>query len=318
MMKMRSLAALGICGALSVGCRGLLGLDDEKFQGTGGAGGETTTMAGGGGAGGEAIAGGGPGGTGGAACAGQQEIPTLDDDFDFPTCGMPDVALAKRGWHFTVQEEPSQYPDIKTYPSVSVEDGRFLVVVPDTFYWSGAQQGFLMYKPVQGDFLVVAQVKSTLPMSEETPPDDQAGAGILVRDMPSGFPDRWIAADRGSAGGSLFLHGTRSNKNGQSASEAAPTTVKEGAIAVCRLGGQFQIWFDEPGGWVERPDLLPQALIEGFSETVQVGLFAYDYNAPDMGDGAGVQGTFEYVHQFVPSGGCDPTSYLKARLPPSR
>ncbi len=331
MNTQRSTALLVFCGSLSAGCAGLLGLDDKKFEGEGGGGdggGTTSTSAGGGGAGGSVASsggtggvattggGGGTGGTGGTGgCPPLEPIGALDDEFDFPTCGSPDTALGQRGWRFVIQEESQKYADVDQYPGVLVEQGKLMVGIPDTLYWSGGEQGFLMYKEVTGDFLIVAKAKATVLMGEDTPADQQAGAGILVRDLDGLIPgvsggDRWIAADRGANGGFLKIHGTRSNDLlQQSVSNPADTMVKDGGVAVCRTGNDFSIWFEEPGGWVNRTDLLASALLQGFSNEVQVGLFAYRFNDSQVNGGAGVRGTFEFVHHYPPNGDCDPGAH---------
>lgn len=328
MNTQRGTALLVFCGAFSAGCAGLLGLDDKKFEGEGGGGdggGTSSTSAGGGGAGGSVASsggtggvattggGGGTGGTGGTGgCPPLDPIGALDDEFDFPTCGSPDTALGQRGWRFVIQEEPQKYQNLDQYPGVFVEEGRLMVGIPDTLYWSNGEQGFLMYKEVTGDFLIVAKAKATVLMGEDTPADDQAGAGILVRDpfdLGLGGGGRWIAADRGANGGFLKIHGTRSTALFQTTSNPADTSVQDGGIAVCRTGNDFSIWFDEPGGWVDMTELLDDALLELFSNQVQVGLFAYRFNEPPVNVGAGVRGTFEFVHHYPPNGDCNPGAH---------
>lgn len=331
MNTQRSAALLVFYGALSAGCAGLLGLDDKKFEGEGGGGdGGTTTAStggggagggvtggtgtggggtGGGGTGGTGTGGGGTGGTGG--CAPLDPIGGLDDEFDFATCGSPDTALGQRGWRFVTQEEPQKYANVDQYPGVFVEQEKLMVAIPDTLYWSNGKQGFLMYKEVTGDFLIVTKAKTTVLMGEDIPLDQQVGAGILVRDpfdlgLVTGGR-RWIAADRGANAGFLKIHGTRSNDLlQQSVSNPADTMVKDGGVAVCRIDNNFSIWFEEPAGWVNRTDLLATALLQGFSDQVQVGLFAYRGNDTQVNVDPGVQGTFEFVHHHPPNGECDP------------
>lgn len=329
----RGAALLVIGSVLSLGCAGLLGLDDRKF-GEGG-GGQGAAESGGGGAGAEGGAGGagaGGAGTGGAACDNGSKTALVDDTFDFVPCGEPVQALTDRGWTYSRATAPlggEQYPAGAPYPGVLLDGERLVLELAKTFFWSAGNKGALVYKEIAGDFLVVADVSLANKKDGGLPADAQAGVGLLVR-RPDGklspFNDQtWIAyhlgADSSSGTPTPVLLGSWSAPNGtpgendvsltgNPAASAVPAPA--GKIAICRKAGQYSLWFEDgAGAWSDRTqDLPPNPPVASLTGPVQVGLFAYSYNTmPDSPKG--VVATFERVHQFDPSAkGCDPTPHL--------
>jgi len=319
----KSSAAVACVVLLSTGCSGLLGLDDKTFDGSGGTSGPSTTAASGGagGTGGTGTAGsggstgsGGVGGSGGASSgSGGVLAGLLDDEFDFDSGGDPAAALGARGWRFTRGEE--EYPAAAPYPSVYVESGKLQVALDKTFFWYAGGKGFLMYKEITGDFLVVADSYSTrLNPSGGVPLDYQSGAGILARDPASAASamgnQHWLAVDRGANAGVLRVHGTWTRASGASTSLPADVSSQDGKVAMCRIGEAFAIWSKEGGTWVDRTSLLAPNLVDDLPATLQVGLFAYA-GAEFPGDStpAGVLGRFDFVHQVDPGGDCNPAAH---------
>lgn len=320
--KMRALecgAGLAFAAFLATGCSGILGFDDKTFDGSGGTTTSTSTGATGGGGtgtggtGGKSTGGTGGGGAGGGGTGGTSgnggATATLDDEFDFDPAGAPDDALKARGWRFTRQEEP--YPAAAPFPGVFVESGLLQVALADTFYWFSGNKGFLMYKELTGDFLVVADVAAKkLDIKAGIPEDMQSGAGILARD-PAGAAfstdyQHWLAVDRGGNDGVLHVHGTWVGPLG-SASQPANTAQQQGKVAMCRVGDQFTIWSKEEGTWQPRTSLLKPDLVDVLPATLQVGVFAYaGGSSPQDPTPAGVLGEIDFVHQYAPAGSCDP------------
>ena len=338
-MKAKSGAALlFFWGALSLGCAGLLGLDDRKFEGEGGGGaGGTTGGTGGGGEGGTAggTGGGGEGGTTGGtggACDDGASTPLVDDTFDFDACSEPVAALTNRGWTYT-RAAPAmggeEYPMSTPYPAVKVDGARFVLELATTLYWSFGKKGALLYKEIDGDFLVVTTLSIENKKDGGLPTDDQTGAGIMVR-HPDGSKSiendqTWIAFHLGTDSmehpGLGTIHASWSEPGSMGSADVSVTNVgslgpgskPEGRIALCRKDGQFSLWLEEgPNNWVEKTAHMPPGAPEAdLGASVQVGLFAYSYNN-DLGPSPdGVVAAFEQVQQLDPAvKGCDPKAHL--------
>lgn len=311
-MKTEVRAALLICGALSLGCRGLLGLDDKEFEGNGGTAGASTSSSSSGGSGGGST--GGSAGTGGSG--GAMADDPLDDDFNFDPAGNSVAALEQRGWRFTWRDAQmmggEKYPPTFIPPSVAVDSGyaTFGMDVPSS--WADQKKGMLMYKEIQGDFLVIAH--ATFQEKSAGSVSTQAGAGIMARDVESAnsLPvgdQRWVSVDRGWTGGQIKIHGSWIEPGKVAVATMASTDVvsSAGPIALCRQNGQFQIWSFDGDKWVPRTNLL-EAGVPEILTTVQVGLFVY---AADLqfGPGKGVLGLFDYIEQHELNGSCDPSKY---------
>ncbi len=324
-------AVLVVAVMTSAGCSGLLGLEDKLFEEPTGGGGGTTTTGTAGGGGTTATDTGGAGGTtttdptGGGGTGGGPAQDPLDDELDFEAGeGTVQQVLADRGWSFTWRDPTKEPypefgpPDVFPYPDMDVTDGRLTFGLHQTFYWVDQKKGVLMYKKISGNFLVVADVfvedhAQPLP---GIPKILQAGAGIMVRDpASSAFPSSgqtWISIDRSGKEGVSHVHASwgRDVEDGSKGAMAA----QGGKIAICRSGGNFQVWSRDGGfSWVPRTDLL-DTLPGDFDLVgeVQVGLFVYVFNSDgtnDLPSPDGVKGKFEYVHQYDPAEGCDPALY---------
>lgn len=324
-------SAMVVVAMASAGCSGLLGLDDKLFDdstggggtggqvtsSTGGAGGTTTDTAGGGGSTTTNAAGG--GGTGGGA------LDPLDDELDFEATGdQTPSALADRGWLFTWREPTKEGypefgpPDDFPYPDMDVTGGQLQFSLKSTFYWVNQRKGLLMYKQISGDFLVVADVlvSDHAQPTPGIPQDEQAGAGLMVRDPASSAfasgGQSWLAIDRSGRFGVSYVHASWGR--GAMDSSVGEPALPGGKIAICRTGDDFQVWSRDGGSaWVPRSALL-DTLPEDFNlpDEVQVGFFVYAYNF-DVGTGVdlmtpdGVKGTFQYIRQYDASRGCNPT-----------
>lgn len=324
-------AAMVAAAIASAGCNGLLGLDDKLFDesaGGGGTGGATTTSSGGGGAGGATPTDPTGGGTtttdttGGGGAGGGTPDP-LDDEFDFVGAGDQAAnALAARGWLFTWREPTKEAypefgpPDNFPYPNLAVNNDQLVFGLQKTFYWVLQKKGVLMYKKIAGDFLVVADVLVSDGPTPGIPKDQQAGAGILVRDPASSSfatgGQNWISIDRSGKLGVSYVHASWGRGPAQD-SKGEPA-AQGGKIALCRTGDAFQVWSRDGGsGWVPRSNLL-DTLPGDFQlpSEVQVGLFAYAYNRDegaqvDLPSPAGVKGAFQYVRQYDAKQGCNPS-----------
>ena len=317
----------------SAGCSGLLGLEDKLFEeptgggGAGGSGGATTTTGSGGTTTTATAGGGGTTTTETAGGAGGGSTDPLDDEFDFEA-GADTVqqTLASRGWSFTWREPTKEpypefgQPDVFPYPNMGVTDDQLVFALTKTFYWVGAKKGVLMYKKISGDFLVVTDVlvKDHAEPTPGIPQDEQAGAGIMVRDPASSAfasgGQSWMSIDRSGKLGVSYVHGTWARDGGFESLGA--TAAQGGKLALCRVGTKFQFYSkDAAKPWDEREELLDNLPMDyELPDEVQVGLFMYSYNfdevaGMDLPTPNGVKGAFQYVRQHDPQGSCNPADH---------
>jgi hypothetical protein len=295
-------ALLLVCAALCAGCAGLLGLDDEKFQG-GGAGA------------------GGSGGTTSSACEDGPHSDLVSDDFEAAPCDKPLAALNARGWHSARNEE--DYPVNTPYAGINLQNGKLLLSFEKTLYWFNGLKGELIYKEIKGDFLIVTDVQVS-DKEGDFPTDSGAGAGIMVRKPVNPAMEangqRWLAFHLGVDAGypnmptryATWTYPDMSNPEIEPFGEAS--MLPEGQIALCRKGGVFSLWHQIAGGeWVEWMKTPPASWDEAaMPDAVQVGLFAYSYNGADPSPN-GVLAGFRNVWQYVPDPNCNPDTAAPER-----
>ena len=368
MMNRPSVRGTAVLAFVAVaGCDAFLGLDDKQFgtttTTTGGSGGTTISSGGGGatscggmttssGGGGTTSSGGGgtttssggggtttssggtagsTGGTGGAPCGPGYDLLHADDEFNFTPCPPDSVqSLESRGWLFTWREEP--YPPLPTYPGIMIANNQLQFGCPPDLDWWDGLKGALMYREIDGDFLVVTDVRLHKHDSQAIPDDEEAGAGIMARHPDSAQSEQdhqiWVGIDRGvshEGGGSLYqtIHGSWMHNDANQATKMSIVQAAGGAVgklALCRFGNTFRAFSKEDIGgsvWVEQTSTLA-----GFEESqpmmptkIQVGLWLYAYNrgaAPANPDP--IIADFDYVHQFDPGSNpqidkCDPAGF---------
>ncbi|MEZ4294042.1 MAG: hypothetical protein R3B70_03625 [Polyangiaceae bacterium] len=222
-----------------------------------------------------------------------------------------------RGWSFSryVEDYPTGAADAIT----GIESGSLEVRLDQTMYWFNGTKGYLMYKKIKGDFLVVTDVSTTNGDKSGIPTNEQSGAGILVRDPAGASTDmngqRWLAVDLGANKQAdltllqaLHISWCKPGMPDICLSNPVVTGVPlSGLIGVCRIGGTYAIWYKQGGTWKEQTSPAGWGQV-AMPDEVQVGLFAYASNPPgDSPDG--VIGTFPSVHQIDLEKGCEPSKY---------
>lgn len=327
------LLAFLVCSLGLTGCAELLGLNEKDFTGDGGGGtaGSTTESGGTGGSstssGDTTVSGGttnsgGSGGTGGAQpCGGSVDVTRLDDEFNFAACGEATPSLESRGWRFARKEET--YPVNTPFAGTLLTGTELEISLEDTLYWSYGEKGQLIYKELEGDFLVVTEVKVTDHPKTGLPDDIQSGGGIMVRAPFSSLSvsgnQLWAALDLGHnglldtppLGPHLHISWQNPDVDSDCKSDRMSIVAPQGKIAVCRQAGALSFWYLENGSWVEKTGPNYGGFDEASLPTVaQVGLFAYAANAGGvLISPKGVVASFKYVHQYDLTNGCDPQVY---------
>jgi hypothetical protein len=289
-------AAILFALGLSSGCDGLLGLGDKKFEDPPGSGGGTASSGGGGGTGG-----GDSGGAGGAA----DPLKELSDDFDYEVMGTDAISKA-HGWEFAHVVEGYAVPAGPNFVVGvgGLEKGKLAVKIRETFHWIKPQKGFLMYRVIEGDFLVETDVyaKSATDQIKDVT-DANTAAGLMVRKPPTGGEETWASLDRGkqtSASGS----GVTITSKGASTNNSLSGTTS-GRLAICRFGGKLHfLRNDDLGAGWEPVKELDETQAAPYAGTVQVGALAYEYNPmPDKG----LLAFFDYLHFSTPHSEADCT-----------
>lgn len=247
-------------------------------------------QAGGGGAAGEGAAGG--------AVGGQTGSCTVADEFDVD--GDP----ASDCWS-------SLHADDVTATAI----GGRLVITPlvAASAWWQQQQGYFLYREVDGPFAVVARVTASQPDDDQV----EAGgngqykmAGLLVRDAASAT-ERWLKWEVGHREDSPLFDGdptgmlagvTVLDGVGEQSLHVQPRFGADvqlgfdGLLGVCRSGTSIYLFSNlADQGWVRKTDggqdLQHPDFTGGLPETLQVGLITGAYN----GLPTGISGRFDFV-----------------------
>jgi hypothetical protein len=262
-----------------------------------------STTTGAGGAGGATSGGGGEGGAPGAGGDGGGCPTTLSDEFDDP-CTLAAWTLGGSAGFATHDLDGSTAGALTVTP---VQQGG----------WYATDEGFFLFKMIQGDFALKVAVRAESATTPgDAPGDDWNAAGILVRDPASTIADEeWIALNHGFQS---FAHpewpvgiGTETKITDNSVSQlklvASPNSELEAELVLCRLAGDVYVFrrFGS-GAWAEL-DFDSDAADLTLPDVVQIGVMANAYgNDPDL------RATFEYARFGVPGSVADCT----ADLPP--
>ena len=180
-----------------------------------------------------------------------------------------------KDWRRVYQTEGSNADQLQ---SIKIDKG-ILRLIPYTSSWYNDYRGVLVYKPVNGDFIVTTKVKATSLKGVGAPNKLYSLAGIMVRTPKSITPNTWQAGQENY----IFLSIGAANKPGEkqfevkttlnsnSNLEISPASTSETEIKVLRVGASFILLKREAGDWTVhkryfRPDM---------PETLQVGMTVY-------------------------------------------
>lgn len=179
----------------------------------------------------------------------------LDDDFDDP---------ALPGWT-TFRPEAA---------SATVEGGVLHLDPAVNTVWLDGSTSILLWKEVEGDFMVTAAVRSHQAGNVDVPPPSGFRFGGLMARDGGGGPENYVFIVLGTDTDPSVE--TKSTVDSGSTYQGPSWPTARGEVRVCRIGSRFELYVRETdGAWqlsngFDRPDL-PAAL--------QVGPIAYN-NAP--------------------------------------
>jgi len=232
---------------------------------------------------------------------GQPASSALSDEFDDPS------TLANwRQWHQVAEVEPRH--DLL---DIDLTNPGMLTVRPRTSGWFGDYEGPLLYKMIEGDFVIEAWVAASKIGDPSAPPDEQFNSvGLLARDPVTGEGQaNWIMASLGRQEGVRVASEGKTTVDSQSVLELIDGP-RRGRLRICRVGSRFVIArrLEGEGAFMEtqsydRPDL---------PDTLQVGMVATGWNSsvpqPDFSRTPDIEGTIDYVHFSAPASEADCTA----------
>lgn len=292
-MKVSTMHTTRILGlaAIALGVWACGGDDGAGTTGTGGSGqggmssssssmGGMASSAGGGGNTGSA---GGGGSTSSAGGGGMNACPTLSDDFEDPnTLGC---------WQLRHQTEGTfaQYDVLDIDQTVA----GHLAIQPTASGWYGEDAGVLVFKEVEGDFVVeVDVIARNEQMPQAAPVDAYHSAGLMVRDPASGVgTQNWLMYNVGYQ--EAFV-GTEGKTTVDSSSVLTLTPGQnEARLRICRVGSDYTMYHRYAGetAWTE-DHAFPRADLPA---TLQVGLIMNAWPPDAQGVARNVRGEFAEV-----------------------
>ncbi|MBS1701234.1 MAG: hypothetical protein JST12_06205 [Armatimonadetes bacterium] len=205
-----------------------------------------------------------------AGQARQSDLGSLSDEFDNPS--------TLSNWQRVEKVEGWNNNQLQTFDIGGTQNG-WMTMMPYTSTWYRDYRGILVFKPVDGDFVVTTKLHVTGRSGNGAPRSQFSLAGIMVRAPRNISPSTWRpggenyvflslgAADQ--AGRYQFEVKTTVNSDSQLVTE--PTTSGDAVIRVAKIGSTMIMLKKVDGNWsvhrrYSRGD---------FPSTLQVGLTVY-------------------------------------------
>lgn len=216
--------------------------------------------------------------------ASSADLTALSDELDDPA--------TMSEWRVLHVEEnrPAQHSTL----AIHTIDSGHLTLVPLHSGWYADTTGPLVYKEVQGNFLVQVRVAAGNVNDHSQPPSQEYNAaGILVRD-PASVPgdQNWLAHNLGYQSNAVGV-GSEAKTTVESGSTLyLHPGARSGRLAVCRLGDVFHMlrWLDDETGWTETNTFTRADL----PDRLQVGMMANGWTPPPD-----LYATFDWI-RFAP------------------
>ncbi|HLO15189.1 MAG TPA: hypothetical protein VK206_10195 [Anaerolineales bacterium] len=166
--------------------------------------------------------------------------------------------------------------DIKT------ENGSLILTLKYHALWFMEQRGVLIYKPVNGNFKITANVLTSKNSDPTQPPGGDGSAqlgGLMVRNG-NGGQENYVFIVAGDDGSGLSVE-TKTTQNGLSKYEGPEWNSPDAELRLCRFEPTFNLYkrhVNTNEAWTlaktfDRPDL---------PETLQVGVNIYTDSEPDL------------------------------------
>ena len=175
--------------------------------------------------------------------------------------------------------------------NMSVSDGRLHIQPTRNCVWYHADTGPLLYKLVEGNFMVTSTVRARKASNPSEPVGPSYQFGGLMARNPSSSAENYVFNVVGERGGNLSVE-TKTTVNGSSNVKGPPWPSGDAELRICRVDTEFILYKREIGdsSWTEairypRGDM---------PSTVQVGPIAYTYT-----DNPDLRASFEQV-DFAP------------------
>jgi hypothetical protein len=165
---------------------------------------------------------------------------------------------------------------------IKSEDGGLVMTLKQRALWFMERRGVLMYKPVDGNFKITAEVYTAKSSDPSQPPGGDSTVqlgGLMARNGNSG-QENYVFIVAGNDGDGLSIE-TKNTIESFSKYSGPVWDSAEAELRLCRFGATFNLYKRHVGSneaWTpaatfDRPDL-PQ--------TLQVGLNIYTDSAPDL------------------------------------
>lgn len=197
------------------------------------------------------------------------DIASLSDEFDDPS--------TLKNWKRIYQTEKTQANQLQQLDLGETRKG-WLTLVPYTSSWFRDYRGVLVYKEIEGDFVVTTRVRSTNRAGNGAPRSDYSLAGIMIRTPRNVTPRTWRPGGENYIFLSLgaarqpgqFAFEVKTTTNSQSNLEITKTSGPEALIRVARIGSEFVLLRKVGSGpWIvhrryRRTDM-PNGLQVGFT-----------------------------------------------------
>lgn len=198
------------------------------------------------------------------------DLNSLSDEFDSPN--------TLRSWRHVDQEEGWNANQLERLEIGKPQSG-WMTMMPHTSTWYKDYRGVLVFKPVNGDFVVTTRLRVNSRKGEGPPHSQYSLAGIMIRTPRKITPQSWQPGGENY----VFLSLGAADKPGQYQFEVKTTTNSdsqlilspsdsgEAMIRVARIGASMILLKNTGGKWIvhkryHRPD---------FPQTVQAGLTVY-------------------------------------------
>lgn len=165
---------------------------------------------------------------------------------------------------------------------IQSKNGSLLLTLKHRALWFMQQRGVLVYKPVQGDFKITADVWTAKHSDPTQPPggDGHVQLGGLMARNGNGGRENYVFIVAGDDGDGLSIE-TKNTTQGISKYDGPRWDSPNAELRLCRFGQTFNLYkrhIDAKEAWIlaasfDRPDL---------PDDLQVGLNIYTDSAPDI------------------------------------
>lgn len=217
-------------------------------------------------------------------------VDELSDEFDDPS------TLAR----WSVREEVEG--GTPATERIAIVDG-VLEMVPSAGGWFGDWVGAMLFKTIEGDFMMETHVTAASRSDPTAAPLLPFNSGGLIARDPASAPGQqsWITHNVGYQSSSVATEG-KTTIDSQSILYLVDG-IHHGRLRMCRFGDSFVLarWLDDESAWMqtqrfERPDL---------PDVLQVGMMANGWNStgsqPDTRRTPDVHVSFDYVRFSRPA-----------------